>query len=242
MRNTIFNLIAGELILPSGWGFPRTLGEGGAIVEESEEAVGARARLFPFVNSDENAQLVRFYFGCVRSFPWIYRSFASDGEDYEPGKIFLSPLEAGDFKVAMRPGVGWSLQSFSYAGQVPALTGRLDYVSATSMALTLGSSSYTVNLGVSDTEGVYTADWPEELGFLGGIEFNEGVTYTVGWGTWVTLRPRHFDPTWLLRGVFDDQKFLRILLNQGLLDSFQEALTGEEKLAIVWLAVMLDRN
>lgn len=232
-HNKVFRTLAAGRVLPPGWGFPLAAGEQVPGVTESDNNKRARAALFPLQTMEEQAQLVRFYFGCVMAFPYVYRSFNSSGEAYCPGSVYKPFVESEAFKPVMLPGRGWTLSDFRWTGG--PLFGTLSYGDPLTLVFTAGGKDHdmtVINTGISD---IHEVKWPEHVALSCGIKFEEGFGMEAGLQSWVAFRPHGFDARLLVeRGA----KFLLIdpdFISSGILSSFMGSVTNEEKLALMWL-------
>ena len=220
--DTLFALIAAYNKLPEGWGFPDTPVE--SLPAEPEQAGKLRQALFPFNGDEGRAQMARWYYGLVRSYPAVALGISDDYEAYDPGLAWKSPIEIGSSEVRLTVDPASGILEMLWRPSGGDLTGNV-VVDGASLSLEINGETYPLSYTESDS-GDYAIRWPEFLETRAAFTGLPTVSFPI------TFRPISYDVKTLAESVEG------VVGNSGALsiDATEEWVYGtpEERLALTW--------
>lgn len=219
-NNLVFELLRGNASSPVGWGFPPAS-------PHLKQLSPLRDLLMFISDEDGQAQLIRWYFSMIRSFPGVWRQVAGDEEGYLPSMMFKPCLESPslNFKRDTRSGA-------MFCGWVPgvettSLTGTLS-----ERQFVLGGVTYPVQVLESDEGELRNLVFPDKFQIQAAVS---GLETELEHS--VIIRPRSFD-AWSVARRVQDSGFQH-LSDANLLSQFLALPRVEDKLAVAWLAVLI---
>ena len=169
---------------------------------------------------------------CVEAHPAVLRAFQDGLRSYRV-QDFTPPVPwvSGGVMVNDPAGVP-QLRPIATSAPVPAAV-VLDYVSASSAALTYGARYELITCRTAGAN-VFPS-WPADLGISGGVQ----TTWAPGARVSVYARPVVFPYQMFADALQTSGSKNRFLQQQGLLNNFYQAADAQEKLAITALALGL---
>jgi hypothetical protein len=229
-----FATVARGLILPAGWGFTPAVMAARQHASTLPAAVALRAILFPTVEQEMLAQLVRWHYGILRSRPHVWRSLAGKYESYEPCNTFKPSIEVDIQGLCPDPVNGYLNVGWKHEGETTGLEGILQMTATANAILKFPGWEGEVPMTLHDA--VWRIVWPEWMATYAGLIIPEADALP-GLKITFRIRPVRFAQASMIQQVNDTCS--RDLQTAGLLDSFISAVNPLDKLAVVWLALAI---
>lgn len=216
--DAVFQLISTNMNLPRGWGFPDTV----SVIESPESKLLFKS-LVPYEDSESRAQLVRWYYGLIRSFPSIALGMGTGDEEYVPGMAWKPSLEivSSEIHITADPVSGMVQMKWTPDGNEQSLEGRI--FDDGGLKLELGATTYELPTA-SAVDGSIAITWPEFLSTRAGLTAMPTVS------TPIRFRPSFFSVTGFLARV--EPAISKV--GTGTLKRFWYHAGPEEKLALSW--------
>lgn len=232
-HDPVFDLIAANRPVPSGWGFPRAPGQSYPEREETSAATALRGILLPLEDEEGLAQLYRWHHSLLRSRQFIWRGLGGGRGNYDPSAVYKAVLAIPGERVTADHQTGFLTVEWIHAGETSALGGTLKKTGPSKMLLTLGG--FEEEVPVSFEGDLAAVRWPEFMRTSAGLHLTPE-EFTDGWGRQVAVRVAGFDPAYMVAEI-ERAGLVNGFLDKGLLDSWVALPDPVDRIALSWLLV-----
>ncbi len=156
-RTLFQEITAGHRFIP-GWGFPPF----GVVGPENPAAEAMREALLPFADNESLAQLIRWYWGVVRSRPAVAAGFGAAGS-YDVAVAWRPSIEVLGEEFALTPADATGLLQLGWRPKFDSggLVARLENITPESCDLVFPLVEFRLQL--SEGSRGYDVTWPPEM-------------------------------------------------------------------------------